>query len=126
MASSVVHFEIPVDDPERAYAFYRAAFDWRIDAMPGMGYAMVGTAPADESGRPSEPGAINGGMLRRSGQVPSPVITVEVDEIDAALESIESLGGTTVEGRQPVMDMGWSAYAKDTEGNVIGLWQNAT
>jgi uncharacterized protein len=28
-------------------------------------------------------------------------------------------------GRQPVGGMGFSAYVQDTEGNVIGLWQNA-
>jgi catechol 2,3-dioxygenase-like lactoylglutathione lyase family enzyme len=27
----VVHFEIPVDDRERAREFYRSAFDWQLD-----------------------------------------------------------------------------------------------
>ena len=30
MVSRVVHFEVPVDDAERAGAFYSAVFDWRI------------------------------------------------------------------------------------------------
>jgi uncharacterized protein len=28
-------------------------------------------------------------------------------------------------GREPVGDMGFSAYVRDSEGNVSGLWQNA-
>ena len=123
--ASVVHFEIPVDDPERAHAFYRAAFGWRIDAMPDMGYALVGTTPADDQGRPAEPGAVNGGMLQRSETVPTVVVTVGVDDIDAALATVESAGGTTVAGRPDVAGMGWSAYDRDSEGNVIGLWQPA-
>jgi predicted enzyme related to lactoylglutathione lyase len=27
--------------------------------------------------------------------------------------------------RQPVGDMGFAAYFRDTEGNVVGLWQTA-
>jgi predicted enzyme related to lactoylglutathione lyase len=53
------------------------------------------------------------------------VITVEVDDLDAALAKVEELGGKTALGRQTVGEMGYSAYIVDTEGNVIGLWQNA-
>lgn len=74
---------------------------------------------------PTVPGAINGGMFRRQGPVVSPVVTVAVDDIDEALGRIESLGGSTVSPRQKVGSMGWSAYFKDTEGNIVGLWQNA-
>jgi predicted enzyme related to lactoylglutathione lyase len=30
-----------------------------------------------------------------------------------------------VQGRQEVGDMGYAAYFKDTEGNTMGMWQNA-
>jgi len=36
----------------------------------------------------------------------------------------EQLGGKTVQKKMPVGDMGFAAYFKDTEGNVIGLFQN--
>ena len=32
----------------------------------------------------------------------------------------------TVLGRQDVGDMGWAAYFKDVEGNLMGLWQRAS
>lgn len=120
----VVHFELPTDDAERAQAFYREAFDWQLNSMPGMGYTMVTTTPTDESGGPAEAGGINGGMLARQGPITAPVITIGVDDLDAALIRISKLGGKTAIGRQQVGDMGFSAYFHDPEGNLIGLWQN--
>jgi uncharacterized protein len=125
MARGVVHFEIPVDDEQRAGKFYSSAFGWDVSPMPEMSYTMVKTTPTDETGMPSGPGAINGGMFRREGNITSPVITVDVEDINAALETIGSLGGSTVLPPQQVGGMGWAAYFRDTEGNVVGLWQNA-
>lgn len=121
----VVHFEVPFDDGERATSFYREAFGWHLDSMPGFAYTMVTTTPTDERGGPAEPGGINGGMLARQGPITSPIITIGVDDIDDALSRIEKLGGKVAIGRQPVGTMGFSAYVHDTEGNLIGLWQSA-
>jgi uncharacterized protein len=124
MSGRVVHFEVPADDLERAQGFYREAFGWQLSPIPQMSYTLVSTAPVDDQGQPTEPGAINGGMLQRGGPITSPVITVEVENIDRALARIEELGGKTVVGRQAVGDMGFSAYFSDSEGNVVGLWEN--
>jgi predicted enzyme related to lactoylglutathione lyase len=56
---------------------------------------------------------------------PGPLVVVDVPSIDEALRRIGELGGETVLGRQPVGTMGFSAYVRDTEGNVIGLWETA-
>jgi predicted enzyme related to lactoylglutathione lyase len=125
MSGKVVHFEIPADDVERAQRFYGEAFGWQLQPIPQMDYTMVTTAPSDENG-PTEPGAINGGMLRRQGPITAPVIVIDVDDIDAALTRVEQLGGKTAAGRQAVGDMGFSGYFHDSEGNLIGLWQSAT
>ncbi len=125
MAGRVVHFEIPYDDGDRARAFYADAFGWNLMHLPEMSYTMVSTGPTSEQGPPSEPGFINGGMLERGAPIGSTVITVDVDDIDAALEKIEKLGGTTVTAKTVVGEMGFSAYFKDPEGNLMGLWQNA-
>ncbi len=125
MSGRVVHFEIPADDVSRAEEFYRSAFGWNLSAMPDMGYTMVSTTPTDEQGAPKEPGAINGGMFKREGALSTPVITIDVDDIDKALETVAANGGSTVQGKQAVMDMGYAAYFKDSEGNLMGLWQTA-
>jgi predicted enzyme related to lactoylglutathione lyase len=121
----VVHFEVPFEDGERATTFYREAFGWQLNAMPQFQYVMVTTSATDDQGRPTEPGAINGGMLERQGPITAPVITIGVENLDDALAHVEKLGGKVAIGRQPVGDMGYSAYFHDTEGNLIGLWQNA-
>jgi uncharacterized protein len=125
MAGRVVHFEIPFEDGDRAQQFYKSAFDWQLQGMPGMGYVLVSTGPTGETG-PTEPGFVNGGMLsREDSPSAAPVIVVDVESIDDALRRIGELGGETVVGKQPVGDMGFSAYVKDTEGNVVGLWETA-
>lgn len=83
------------------------------------------TTPTDETNVPTEPGAINGGMMRRQEPITGPVLTVGVDDIDAALQRIEELGGKTELPKQAVADMGFSAYFRDPEGNVVGLWESA-
>jgi predicted enzyme related to lactoylglutathione lyase len=125
MSGEIVHFEIPTDDPERAQAFYRDAFGWQIQSMPEFEYAFLITSPVDDTGRPTQPGTINGGMYRRTKDQPTPVVTVNVDDIDAALAKVAELGGATVGQKSAVGDMGWAAYFTDTEGNVMGLWQTA-
>ena len=124
MSGRVVHFEVPFDDADRARAFYAEAFGWQMNPVPEMSYTLVSTGPSDQ-GPPSEPGFINGGMFQRGEPAAGPVVTVDVDDIDASLELIEKLGGSTVEAKQQVGDMGWSAYFRDPEGNLMGLWQNA-
>ena len=125
MSGRVVHFEIPFDDGDRARNFYREAFGWEVSEIPGMRYDLVQTGPINDDGFPAEVGYIGGGMLKRESPTDRPVITIDVEDIDAALAKIESLGGMTVLGRQDVGDMGWAAYFKDVEGNSMGLWQTA-
>ena len=64
-------------------------------------------------------------MMARSDGFQGPIITVDVDDIDAALAKMEDLGGTTVRPRQEVGDMGFAAYFTDPEGNLMGMWQHA-
>ena len=123
MSGRVVHFEIPFDDGDRARSFYKEAFDWQIMELPDMGYTIVMTGPSNDSG-PTESGFINGGMLsREQGATSGPVVVLDVEDIEAALEKIGGLGGSTVVGKTPVGEMGFAAYFKDPEGNVVGLWE---
>jgi predicted enzyme related to lactoylglutathione lyase len=124
MSGKVVHFEIPVDDAERASAFYAGAFGWAMTPMQDMGYTLVSTGPATESGSPAEPGHINGGIMRRQGPYQHPIVTIEVDDMPAALRTVAEHGGTQVGDTNDVGGMGISAYVQDPEGNLIGLWQS--
>jgi predicted enzyme related to lactoylglutathione lyase len=120
----VVHFEIPVDNLERAKKFYKSAFDWGMNPMPEMEYTLLGTVEVDEKTQmPKESGAINGGMTQRDDTIKNPVITISVEDIDAAMKKIEGLGGKIVQGKMEVPNMGITAYFQDTEGNIMGLFQ---
>ena len=121
----VVHFEIPVEDLDRAKAFYGVIFGWQLDDVPGMDYTMVRTVPVDEQQMPTVPGAINGGMMQRSPQTPSPVLTIDVDSVQEALEKVEAGGGSVVQPRTEIPGMGAFAYFKDPEGNTLGLFESA-
>ena len=125
MSNPVVHFEIPANDLGRAQSFYRDTFGWAVNPIPGMGYTLVMTAPTDEDGHLQQTGAINGGMLERQGPVTAPIITIQVDDIETAVRQIEANGGKSLMGKVPVGDMGFSAYFADSEGNVLGLWEDA-
>lgn len=126
----VVHFEIPADDLDRAKAFYGDAFGWKLDTMdmPGGGqYTGIITTDVDpETMTPSEPGAINGGMVTREDPVSIPVVTIGVDAIGDALAGVEKAGGKTITPRTEIPGMGAYAYFTDTEGNTMGLWETAT
>jgi predicted enzyme related to lactoylglutathione lyase len=123
----VVHFEIPADDVERAKDFYGSIFGWELQTMQmGQGeYTTVKTTAVDEQTQmPTEPGAINGGMMQRDPSVTTaPVITIDVAGIDDALKQIEDQGGSVITPRTPIPGMGAFAYFKDPEGNVLGLWE---
>ena len=125
MTGKIVHFEIPFEDGVRARAFYAETFGWQLMELPEMDYTMVMTGPSDPETGPTEPGFINGGMFKREAPFKGPNLVIDVPDIDEALKQVEKAGGTTVQERQPVGEMGFAAYFNDTEGNLLGLWQTA-
>ena len=116
MVSRVVHFEIPVDDPERAGAFYSAVFSWQADRWGPMEYWNLSTGEAPGVGA-------EGALSPRSEQTPGVVVYVGVHDIDAALDRVKEAGGTPLTEKVPIPTVGWSAHIRDTEGNLIGLFQ---
>ena len=119
----VVHFEIPYDDLDRVKKFYSGVFGWKINTIPEMHYNIVHTVEVDEKFMPKVAGAINGGIMKKTDKITSPVITIDVKNIDEYLLKIEELGGIVVKEKIQVGDMGFVAYFKDTEGNILGLWE---
>lgn len=118
----VVHFEIHTGDPDRAIRFYNSLFDWTFQKWEGpMEYWMVMTGPADQPG-------INGGLLRRQGEIDGQAViayvcTVDVADIDASTNTAVASGGQVVLPKMPIPGVGWLVYCKDTEGNIFGMMQ---
>lgn len=125
MSNRVVHFEVPFDDADRARSFYGEAFGWEFHDALGRHYINIVAGPVGDDGKPVERGAVNGGLLRRESPTDRPMMTIEVDDIEAALAKVEEAGGTVVLPTQQVPGYGRTAYFKDTEGNQMGLWEPA-
>ncbi len=125
MSAGVVHFEIPLDNVERGHKFYKDVFGWQLDVVPQMEYAMVQTSSSDQDGTPKDRGVINGGLAKRGDPLRTPTVTIMVDDIVATGKTVEKHGGKVLQNRMPIGDgsIGFSAYFKDSEGNVIGLFE---
>ncbi|NIP85449.1 MAG: VOC family protein [Planctomycetales bacterium] len=119
-------FEIPYADQSRAEKFYREVFGWQIYPAPTeIPYLFAITTPLDEKFQPAQPGGINGGMFPRGaeGGSTAPVVVIEVDSCDQRVADVEAAGGARVMGPLPIAQLGIYAQVKDSEDNIIGLWQ---
>jgi len=124
LSNSIVHFEIPADDVERAKKFYQEALGWKISDPWNMMYWLVETKEKGAEG-------INGGLMKRMGPPPADmqavnayVCTVGIPDLDARVAKALGLGGTMALPKMAVPGIGWLAYVKDTEGNIFGMIQN--
>jgi predicted enzyme related to lactoylglutathione lyase len=121
--SRVVHFEIHATEPERAIEFYRGIFGWEFTSFVGPAeYWLIKTGPAEEPG-------IDGGLIRRRGEIDGQAViayvcTIDVESLDETLAAVIGRGGTLALPRMPIPGVGWLAYAKDTEGNIFGMMQS--
>ena len=116
MASRVVHFEVPINDPDRASAFYRAVFGWHVEQWGPVDYWNMTT------GAEPGPGA-EGALIPRAEAPDGVMVYVGVDNVDEAIAKVKEAGGTSIGGKLPIPGIGWSARFRDTEGNLIGLFQ---
>lgn len=119
-----VHFEIPVDDMERATNFYKELFGWDIDGAPGFDeYKMISALPVDKDFMVQGQG-INGGMMKRSNPGMPIINYIDVEDIDKYLAKLEELGGQILMPKMPIPGIGWNAVVKDSEGNTFGMIQH--
>ena len=130
----MVHFEIYADDMERAEEFYTEIFGWRINKMKmpeggstaGEPYFVVYTGDMGEDGMPKKPGFINGGIIKRKDKRSSIMNYITVKDIEATLSKIEERGGGVCMPKTEIgPNMGWIAIFRDSEGNFLGLHENA-
>jgi predicted enzyme related to lactoylglutathione lyase len=112
MGHAVVHFEIGGPDGGLLADFYAALFGWGMQPVPGIGYTLIDT----RSG-----GGINGGIGQSPDGTASVTFYIETDDMQAALDKINLLGGKT---ETPITEVpGVVTFAKfsDLDGLVIGL-----
>jgi len=120
--SRPVHFEIHASDPEILVKFYTDVFGWKISHMPQFDYWLIETGTGDTG--------INGGLMKRRGPAPGPdapvnayVCSIGIDSVDACLERALKAGATIALPRMAIPGVGYQAYVKDPDGNLLGLHQ---
>ena len=121
------HFEIHAEQPERAIAFYQKLFGWKFSAFgpPGT-YWLITTGLETDAG-------INGGLLPRRGGAPEQgqpvnayICSLNVPALDESVRTALEQGGELALPKMAIPGVGWLAYVKDTEGNIVGLMQADT
>ncbi len=128
MKNSIVHFEIPADDVPRAKKFYETTFGWQIDKFDlpeGEEYWVVRTTEVDKNMIPTSPG-INGGLMKKKDPRQPFMNYINVESIDVMCKTITFNGGIIIMPKVEIgKGMGWIAAFKDTEGNIMGLHEEA-
>lgn len=122
----LIHFEIHVDEMERAKRFYGEVFGWKFENWSdyaGMPYFGVVTGDDSELG-------INGALIKRNGPSPEPgqamngyACTIGVEDYDQIEEKIVQHGGKVALPKHALPGMAWQGYYVDTEGNTFGIHQ---
>ena len=119
----ITHFEIHAKDPQRAIKFYQNIFSWKFSKWEGPDeYWLISTGPEEEPG-------INGGLVRRRGEIDGTAViafvcTIEVASVDKTAIGVEANGGKIVLPKSAIPGVGWMASCKDTEGNIFSIMQS--
>jgi len=122
----LIHFEIHVDNMERAKKFYGEVFSWTFEDWSdyaGLPYFGVVTGDADKLG-------INGALMQRQSPPPEPnqalngyACTMGVEDYDSTAAKILQNGGKESLPKYALPGMAWQGYFTDTEGNIFGIHQ---
>ena len=114
MAGSIVHYEVPAADVDRAVGFWGGLFGLNIgeSMMPDVQYRMFQTGEGE-----------GGAIMQSENPGSGLVVYINTDDIDATVSKVRELGGTA-DDKKPVPNYGWFAACKDTEGNSFSLWQS--
>ena len=116
--NTVVWFEIPAADFDRAVRFYERIFD-TVLRKDQFGAATIGVFPYEGSG-------VSGCITLGDGYKPASTGTVVYlncdGRLDAVLDRVEAAGGRIALPKFELpRGIGFSAQIIDTEGNRIGL-----
>jgi predicted enzyme related to lactoylglutathione lyase len=114
----MTHVEFPADDVARAQRFYGGLFGWEFGEMPEFpNYFLFSFGAIKSSG---------GAIGVRGESVGSQVrLYVDVDSLDETLAKVSGLGGKVVQPKTEIPGQGWYAVIDDSEGNQLGLYENA-
>ncbi|PZR22804.1 MAG: lactoylglutathione lyase [Flavobacterium psychrophilum] len=118
--NTVSYFEIHVNDPQRAIAFYSNVFGWKFtqDKSLPLEYYRIETS------------GMHGGLLKRplasfpaEGAPNAFTCSIEVADFDACAELIHDNGGQVALPKFAVHGKCWQGYFIDTDNNTFGIFE---
>lgn len=113
MGAPVVHWEVRARDVGKLKEFYCTLFGWTVNESNPVNYGLVDTGVKI---------GINGGIAASEEHVPpGPTFYVLVEDLQAYLSKVESLGGRVLMPVTEIPNMVTMATFADPEGNVIGM-----
>jgi predicted enzyme related to lactoylglutathione lyase len=117
---TLVHFEIPVNDPAKLSRFYEQLFSWKFTKMPTgeMDYWMISHKDAAQN-------ETMGGLYKRTMGEIGFVNYFSVVNIDQSLTKATSLGGNVIKGKTEIPNMGYFAILQDPDNNTFALFQSS-
>lgn len=121
MGNPVVYFEIAGKDVKALDEFYSSVFGWKTEADPQSGTYMVNNTT--EQGIPGHLFPLTDDM----GIDNYITFYIQVDDLQAYLDKVESLGGKTCIPPQEIPgNMGSFAMFMDPSNNYIGIYRMPT
>ncbi len=109
---SIVHVELHSADPAKSKAFYAEIFGWKFQDIPEMEYTTFKA--------PSNP---DGGLMKaieNRVQVLNYILTADIDR---DVERIQRAGGSILQQKMEIPQMGWWALFQEPGGTTQALYQ---
>ncbi|WP_426166924.1 VOC family protein [Sandarakinorhabdus sp. DWP1-3-1] len=120
MHNPVFHFEIPVEDMDRAQAFYEDVFRYRLTRQKVDGYDMAFFPRAD--GAAGASGALAKGDVYTPSRAGT-LVYFDVPDIDTVLKRAQQRGAKVLYAKKDIGEAGFVAEFADSEGNRVALSQ---
>ena len=118
--NTIGYFEIQSSDVKREIKFYESVFGWKFikEELVPIEYYRI------------ETNSINGGLLKRTGNVPPPqsgtnafVCSIRVNSFDDTTGQILKNGGQVALPKFAIPNRCWQGYFIDLDNNTFGIFE---
>lgn len=112
-------FELPVNDMDRAMAFYKAVLEVASFERHDMGPLDMAFFPADMKAY-----GTGGSLVKGPSYVPSydgTMVYFSTQDIEGTLERVTAQGGKVITAKMSIGEYGWVGHFEDSEGNRVAL-----
>ncbi|HZD12857.1 MAG TPA: VOC family protein [Candidatus Binatus sp.] len=122
---TLVHFEIPANDPAKISKFYSQLFGWKFNKWEGQGadempYWLIQHKDAND------PTDTLGGLFKKQQPNQNQFLNYFlVKSIEDSTKQATNLGAKVVMAKQEIPNIGWFSVLTDPEGVTFALFQSS-